>query len=370
MAALLTVGAVSCRKDKDEDQQPSAANYDYGTFAEGVYQPTYHISAVREDGTTVQVWSWATANLESVTDLRSACNHTFYYANDRLSKVTASTGPHNIFYYYSGSKLSKVEFVNTATQVVDMTMNISRTANEKISLINLEMSDDFMISTALSLIGVSKEQNPMSRILGEATFKQVVAMAQLMPRSKNGSKFNIDNYHFEIEYVWDGSNVKKEILTGTGSATGTLAEWAGVMGSNSALSSFMAMAAAYISDTTVYPAGVTINSTISYTYDDNRNPTYCLWMDGIDAANLSINNMTEAHTAGTAAASVTVTVPSTIPQPYYSLIVAALGGTTAPVTRNIDLSDDVTYQYTYNDHRLPSTVTVNGVTRSYVYENL
>ena len=351
LVAFLSLGVVSCKKDKSEDTNGIPS--DLGTFAEGIYKPTNKIVSVKEGSTNVQTWSWGSSKLSSITDLTNNLTYSFNYSGDMIGSViiNGSDQTQKIIYTYGGSLLTKVEIINGTR--TDVTMNVTHNANDQISSVDLLLSNDYLVSLAKSMLGM---KSALQHVVGANAAEAIVETAKLISVAKiDNPKYSISNKTFSINYVWDGNNLIRETLTGNVSATASLVNVADAFNMGS-ISSIINL----IGGDEEFPLSCTVNRTTNYTYDNKHNPLYCCWAQGISADNLSVNNLISAVSTGAAEASITITVPESIPM---------VGGMTYPFNRNIDLGGNTNYTYTYNKKDLPDTYTVDGKTYTYTYSN-
>lgn len=351
LCALMTLVIVSCKKDKDEDSAIHGTTGPQGTFAEGVYKPTYRIVSIKESGEVVQSWSWGTSKLASVVNTKDNITSSFTYSGDMLGGVSISGENSNqdIVYTYGGSLVTQMKISHNLQD--DVVMNIQHDANDRLAAVDLVLSNDYAIQMC---IGVVNFKSALGRLVGKETFEAMTEMLSLMNLKKNAGKLDISNKHFSITYTWEGSNIVKESLRGNVQATATISEVAEAFNFGS-ISNLLS----YISNDP-FPLESSIQRDIVYTYDNNPNPIWYYWGEGIAVENLSRNNIVTATTTGTLENQITITFPDAIP---------IVGGTSREFPRSTDLAASVTHTYTYNNNGYPTTVTTNGVAKNYAYSN-
>lgn len=351
LCALIAFGAVSCKKDKEEGSNVQGTTGAQGTFAEGIYKPTYRITSIKEGGNVVQSWSWGTSKLASVVNTKDNTSSSFTYSGDMIGGVTISgdNTDKSIIYTYGGSLVTQMKISNNFQD--DVIMNIQHDANDRLASVDLILSNDYAIQMC---IGVVNFKSALGRLVGKETFEAMTEMLSMMNLEKNASKLDISNKHFSITYTWNGGNIVKESLRGNVQATATIAEVADAFNFGS-ISSILS----YISNDP-FPLESDLQRDIVYTYDNNPNPIWYYWGEGIAVENLSKNNILTATTSGTLDNYFTITFPESIP---------IVGGTTREFPRSTDLAASVTHTYSYNANGYPTTVTTDGVAKTYVYSN-
>ncbi|MCF0211926.1 MAG: hypothetical protein HUK17_03410 [Bacteroidales bacterium] len=343
LVALLSLAATSCKKDID----------DLGTFSEGIYQPSFRIASIQQNGSPLETWNWGSAKLSSISLPQEGATLAFSYNGDQIGSVVITkpgTDMQTISYSYGGSKLTKVEVVNGTR--TDISMQINHNADDKISNVRLDFSDQYLVDLAFGMLGSLKT---LGSLIGDQNARSIAQAAKSLCPKSNPEKYSISNKSFTMTYVWnDDDDLTQTVLSGNVTATATLAD-VGNFIDLGALQSILSMIGSDIE----FPLSVTVNQTTNYTYDDKNNPFYCLYRNTIDASNLSKHNLLNAVASGAADMSLTLTIPSDIP---------IMGGMTYPLNRAIDLSGSDTYTYTYNKKNLPETYTLNGSSFSIIYE--
>lgn len=307
LGVLLVLGATSCKKT-DLDRM--------GTFGEGLYQPDFHISSIQQGSAASEIWSWGTSKLSSISLPTDGSMYDFTYNGDRVGMVTLTRpdgGTQRANYTYDGTLLTRMELVNGNR--TDIVMQVNHDANNHIATLNLDLSDQFLFNTAISLLGSSM---------------------------KSAAKYSITNKQFAGTLTWSGDNVEKFLLTGNVTATTTLSDLAEFIELPSVIQGMLEQ----IGDVE-YPLTATLNQSTTYTYDECNNPFYCHYRTNLDPSILSKNNLLSATTTGTLEIKVTVT-----DLPFIG---------SYPVSRTIDLGESHTYSYTYNKKNLPETYTVDGI---------
>lgn len=335
---LLTI--VSCTKEVE------------GTLSEGIFQPKYKIQKITEGSNIISSWTWGTSKLASISDKENHCEMTFNYSGDMLGSVlfTYDNGneDESIYYTYGGTLLTKVELVKGTTTMV--TMIVNHNANDQISNINLEMSDSYLIALAMQQLGMGGKA--ITHLISPSAIDAITTLAKALP-SKKG-KYSIENKHFSITYTWENDNLVKEVLSGNITAEASLTD----LGSAINMGPYLDMILNYINLDQEFPLSCTVHRETNYSYDDNPNPLLFFWGNGIDAQNLSRNNITNSIATGAADVTIVITIPDGIP---------LLGGTDYPYKQSFDLSGKTSYNYQYNNKHYPVSVTTDGHSYKYNY---
>ena len=339
IAIICTLSVASCGKVK-------------GNLGEGIYQPNIKISKIYTGSNNLaQSWDWGTSKLSSIQDIENGINYSFSYAGDMLGNVTMDytddTPSQSIFYSYGGTMLTQVEIVEGTQTMVKMFVN--HDADDHISTINLDISNDYLIRMAKQLLF---QKSALSHVISSNAFNAMAAINEISI-SKKAPKYDVSNKHFTITYTWNGDNISSEVTSGNVSATATINDISSAFDLGSVSSLLQ-----YFGSDTEYPLSCTVSSKTEYLYDDAKNPLQYCWANGIDATNLSRNNVTKATTTGSADATFTLIVPESIP---------LIGGMSYDVPRNIDLGETQEYTYKYNKKNYPESYTNNGVTHTYEY---
>ncbi len=339
---LLAVAAVStmaslaaCNREAD------------GLFEEGTHQPEHKVATVKENGGLAQSWEWGEKKLSTITDQKANCTYTFSYTGDKLANTVVSYrdgSTESIFYTYENGALSKVQLVNGTR--VDMEFMVSHNANDKFSTVNINISDIYFFEMAMAALNgnIMIKSQGARLLLGDDMFDNLAKVAAATPQSKmQGGKYSIENKHFQLTYVWEGDNVKEEVLSGNVTATATLSD----MGQFIDLGPLQ-FVLDYLDMNIEYPISVTVNRKVNYTYDEKFNPYWYCWIAGFDARSLSRNNMVTDVAVGSGEGTVTVSLPNEVPM---------LGGMEYPITRTVDMSHNYSYNYEYNKKKYPTKVT-------------
>ncbi|MBQ2508693.1 MAG: hypothetical protein II532_02875 [Bacteroidales bacterium] len=334
LALLIVAGLSSCTKE------PS------GTFDEGVFQPKYKISTIKLNNANFQTWNWASSKLSGINDITNNATYSFSYTGNQLTNTQiayADGSSQNIQYTYSGDYLTRVEVYNGSR--ADISMTVNHNASDKISTVNIDVSDAFLIEAGLSVMNgtFSFKMGAARYLLSETAFESLMTMAQLYAvASKNNAKYSIDNKHFSITYTWNGDNVATEAFAGNVNASVTVDDISQVIGSSSPMISAILN---YLDADAEYPLDINVERTTNYTYDDKGNPYWYCWTSGFDAQNLSKNNILTDNATGAGTGNITVTLP-------------IVGTSTYPI-QNVDLSHSLSYTYSYNKKKYPTQITIS-----------
>ena len=323
-----------------------------GNMAEGLYQPKYKIQEITENSKTLSAWTWGTSKLASISDIENHCEMTFNYTGDLLGSVLFNyndgSEDESIYYTYGGSLLTKVEIVRGSTTLV--ILNVNHNASDEISNINIEISDAYLVEFAIQQMGMGGKA--ITHLLSPSAIEAITEIAKKFP-SKNG-KYSIGNKHFSIAYTWNDGNLIKEVLSGNVTAETSLSD----IGSILDLGPYFDMILNYINLEQDFPLSCTIHRETNYSYDENPNPLLYFWGNGIDAKNLSKNNMLNSIATGSIDATIVIAIPDEVP---------LLGGTDYPYKQSFDLSGKTSFDYKYNNKHYPTTITSEGHTITYNY---
>lgn len=321
-AVALVAGAVSCKKEKI-DPVP--------VYTEGIYHPLMQIATVSENGTLTQEWNWVGDNLDKITTPNGGAT-TYNYSGDYISKVSI-TGDQmeELRYYYDANNMfTKCEIFYNGMQAV--TMNFTHNAAGKISGAEILIDDNFLLSLAGNLLGGG---SLFERLVGRQAAESMIIMAKLQ-YAKN-PKFSVGNKDFGMTLEWNGKNLSNQIINGTASV---------VLDTNdlNLLQMFIEIPEQYLPMIQMVmalqgglPITLSLNDTITCTYDTNYNPFFCNWGEIFSHRNLSLNNALTMSNTGTVAIS------------------ASLLGQTMDLY-NYPLNNYTEYQYQYNDNRYPTKV--------------
>ena len=370
MMTVAVLGGVlftSCKeKDKPEPQEPTeetATDTKYDEhLSEGVFQPAYRIANLYHDDAIYQTWEWGTSKLASVEDAEEMCTYEFSYSGDQVSAITVTYEDgkmESLNFGYNGL-LTRVEIAEgNMTTVV---MGVSHNANDQVTNVSLDYSDDYIIDMATSqLLGKSV----MSHVLSRSAMNGIVEMSKMLNErnAKNGAKYTVTNKHFALVYTWNGDNLVREELSGNFSAMATINDVANIFN----LGQLAAVASYFANDS--YPMSYTVESRTDYTFDGKVNPTRYYWGKGIAPSNLSKNNVLTATTEGRVEMAVTVTLPDSLNSMVRMAILSLWDGNTQHTyTREKDLSDSETHTYKYNSNNYLTSDACNGTVTKYKYK--
>lgn len=324
-AVALMAGAVSCKKEKIEPVDPVPV------YAEGIFHPVMHIATVSEDGVLTQEWNWVGDNLDKITAPDGGVT-TYNYSGNYISKVstTGDQAEELRYYYDENNKFTKCEIYYNGLQSI--VMNLTHNAAGKVSGAEVLIDDNFLLSLAGSLLGGG---SLFEKLVGRQAAESLITMAKLQ-YAKN-PKFSVGNKEFGMTLEWNGENLSNQIINGNVSI---------ILDTNdlNMLQMFVEIPEEYLPMIQMVmalqgglPISLTINDTITCTYDTNYNPFFCNWGEIFSHRNLSLNNALTMTNVGSVSIS------------------ASLLGQTMDLY-NYPLNQYAEYEYQYNDKRYPTHV--------------
>ena len=303
-ALAMIAGAVSCKKDDPVDpveDDPVVTE----KLAEGIYQPAMKIASITTDIGDFEEWSWGAKNLDHITGRgEEAHSVTFGYAGDYVSKVIGNGEEWR--YFYSSNQLSSSQLWVDNAKVIEMSFDHS--ADGKINSARIDIDESYLMQMLGGMIGGGGF--PFANLLNRSAMESLAEMAKISAAVRNNAKFSVGSLNVGINFQWDGENVKNMMLN-AGIAINidtndlNLIESLGVIPEE--FSTYIAMARVAMAFTGgVVPLQLEMNDTVSYTYDNNRNPFYCYLGNGIDPKAFSYNNVTIEDNHGAMTGSVSL----------------------------------------------------------------
>lgn len=339
LAALLAVGATSCKKEPDPENNPDTPEWSAGTFAEGIYKPSFHIQSILEGETPLQEWTWGSTKLSSIVDNEEGTTYTFEYSGDMVSSVYNEDANEQYRYTYGGSLLTKVEMFKDGNN--DLTMTLSHDANDHISRADLDLSLEYI----MDLVGGNVfKKRALARLIGPRHAETLcTALADLQSKG-NGAKLEMSDPVFSIANTWQGDNISQSVFSGTVTISFKASDIPDFI-LNLIPDNYRALL--NLLGNTSIPLKVTFSSTSDNTFDSQVNPTYCLYVNGIGDAALSANNITRVATTEATKFAINL----------------SLFSFDTTFRRN---SNQLT-SYTYDEHGLPLTYTTDETTYTINY---
>lgn len=293
LCALAMLGVVSCKKEKEDssDQSPIPV------YTEGCYQPVAQIATITEDGALAEEWVWSGKNLDHIA-LAAGGQVLFNYSGNYISKVT-NTGAmaEEIRYYYTDNAITKCEiYYNNALAI---SMDLLHNAAGKISSATMTIDDNFLLNMFGSMFG---QGFALEKVLGEKNLRNMSMLAKL-ERNAAG-KFEVGDKNFSMTLVWDGDDVRQQIVNGTvifNISSDDLDQLLSILPIPDEAQQYvqliqlaMAMGGGKL------PLTMTVNDTINVTHDANYNPKFCFWGEMFSPENLSLHNvLTETNSGAT-----------------------------------------------------------------------
>lgn len=324
IGALAMLGAVSCKKDNPE---PEAVP----TYAEGKYQPIEKIATISEDGNLTQEWTWSNNNLDHIVMAGSGMT-TISYTGDFISKVANTGGQkEELRYTYANNMFAGCDIYYNGNEAINFS-NMLHGANGKISSADMKIADGFLLSMIGDLFG---NGGGLLKTLGKPLTNQLANIAKIRSQMNNG-KFEFGGTTMNMAMVWDGDNLKQQIIHGDITMNITTEDI-------DLLSQFLPIPDEYKSLIELammlgggrLPINIAYNDTANCTYDNNYNPMFCNWTQMFSPQNLSINNATVVEHHGAMTMGITM-----------------MGQTTT--LANNPLNSTETYIYEYNDKKYPT----------------
>ena len=335
IALALVAGAVSCKKEKVE-------HICTPVYQEGVYHPCQMIDTLVDEDGNRQIWLWSDNDL---TEVRYGDDEvvTYNYANNLISSVTTIGGAREeIHYSYEGGKFSTCDIYYNSAKALSMAL----THNEagKISGADVTIENDFLLQLAGSLLG---KGTAFEKIVGNNMAKSLVDMAK-MTQNQEGAKFDIGDKNVTMTLLWNGENMTQQV----NSASINLNVSADDI---EFISQFIDIPEQYMSMIQLVmamgggnvPLQLSVNDTMTSTYDNKNNPLFCNWGEIFSPQNLSMNN-----------------VVTTTERGALSVGISMMGQTTNIYNQPIESYKE--YIYEYNDKNYPTRVSGDlNVTYSY-----
>lgn len=341
--SLLTM--VACKKDNGENK-PHGGNTpaeQQEPEGDGYYLPTVKIAFIGNNGNPYERWDWNDGLLESIDTADASGGYSpaslYTYANKRLTQTYAELfgSMVDINYSYNGKLLKSV--AASAQGMTVLTANFVRTANDKIGTVNLDLNDELLqmiLPMLLEQLGGFGGNGDSSKYCPDQTANYLVSMLQ----HPKGSKFSYDNSSFALNFEWTGDNATRVLLTGSVDLTVTVEELRNLLSLDSNMATYAAMLGMLGNDTEL-PVSLSINDTITHTYDNHPNP-YLGFLGRPDISAFSANNVENTIHHGSVAADITIST--------------FLGDQHIPFSKPLP-STQMSNSYTYNANGYPSTIT-------------
>lgn len=313
--ALCTIALIlasGCKKDDEINSNFNPPN-PVPTYTEGYYRPYAQIATIEEDGIIAETWLWNGSDLNSIAKANGDSIY-FRYTSKNLPKTSydwkyishvnkIGSQKEDIRYYYQGQSMVKCEIYYN--NFLAVTMDLAHNADGKISNADMTIDDEFLLNMAGSILGKGAA---FEKLVGTKTAEQMILMAKLA--QKDDSKLSIGDKKFGMTLVWDGNNLKQQILNGT-VAINISSEDMDFLTSilpipDEAQQIVQLIQLAMIMGGGYLPINMNINDTVNVTHDTNYNPLFCYWGDIFSPEILSMNNvLTQTH-SGSASVSVSL----------------------------------------------------------------
>ena len=337
-ALALMVGAVSCKKEKEEPRVENPVP----VYAEGIYHPTMKIATVSEDGEQTQQWIWEGDNLDKILATNGE-NVTYNFSGGYISSVaTAGDRTEEIRYYYDDNHSFKsCEIYYDGNKAV--TMVFSHSAAGKISRAEVSIEDSFLLSLAGDLLGFG---SGFEKLVGRPAAESMIMMAKIA--HAQGTKFSVGEKVITATVDWTGENVSKLMLNASVNLTIDTNDLNLVRQFIDIPEEFLPIIQLAMAYGGGLPLTLAVNDTISSTFDDNYNPMFCNWGMMVSPETLSLNNiLTQTNKGGV------------------SVSVSMMGQTRELFNNPMD--DYTEYLYEYNDKKYPTRVS-GDAEREYTYK--
>ena len=334
-ALLGVVAIVSLSACKKDDPQPEPAGG--GTSnppvvtasTEGIYAPDAKVQTIKEDGITVEEWSWENGKLTTVTpyeDGAAATADARLYAYDGHNRITSiADGEMEMTFAYSGDKLQSFTLKNEGETM--MTSTVSARANDKISKLDVAMSE-----------------GAISGMLGEMV--------------GNISDDAVSNVVSTVDLTWTGDNVTRTITSFGATVTMTMSQLAEMLN----LTSLVAQYPTIQTILNLYGSRpmdlvISVADTANYTYDGKNNP-FCGFLFGLEEFSLlSKENVVSFTSNGT----MTMELPAEL-----MTLLAAVPGLSQTMSYPVP-SESENYTYQYNAAGFPVSKNNGEKTVEYIY---
>ncbi len=322
--ALAMLGAVSCKKDNPEA---------IPAYAEGKYQPVEKVATISEDGNLAQEWVWADKNLDHIV-VAGEGTISLSYDGDFIAKVTSNAGnKEELRYTYANNLISGCDIYYNGSEAIKFG-NVLHGANGKISSADITVSDGFLMSMIGNMFG---NGGGLFKTLGRPLTESLVKVANLRSQMNN-RKFEFGGTTMNMAMVWDGENLKQQIVHGdivmniTSDDIELLGQFLPIPDEYQGMLELAMMLGGG-----KLPITIAYNDTTNCTYDNNYNPMFCNWTQMFSPQNLSLNNATVVEHRGAMTMGITM-----------------MGQTTNLM--NTPLNSTETYIYEYNDKKYPTRV--------------
>lgn len=329
----------SCKPDDTPNTGGNGENTPQERLAEGIYEPDNKISSVAYDGVTEEQWSWADRRLDHVS-YEYGSMITCGYNGDYLSTVTSVEDGITMEsrFFYNGGFLSNYEIYQDNMLVVSA--RVTHNASNKISNTVFTISDEYIEMIMGDIVGMKT----LSNIVGERVAQSVLRMAKL--KALDSDKAELTGTSVVAAYDWEGDNVVEERMSLSVNMTLSAEE----------LSMLETMFGVDVPDaiisligSTGLPLQIAMADTMSYTYDDKRNPYCYCWVEGITATTLSCNN------------------PVSVAESGNESIAISMMGQVVPLQES-PYESNSTFVYTYNEANCPISVVSNdGSSKTITY---
>lgn len=345
-ALAMLASIVSCKKKPNEDDP--IVKDPVPEYAEGVFHPVMHLSTVAEDGTITEEYTWNGEDLASIryTD-GSVVNYT--YENGKISKIstTIEGSSMEVRYFYTGNQMSKCEVYADAQKAIDMLMRHNE--QNKINGATVTIDQDFLLSLVGDLTGKAAFLN---NVCGEAVTKAMTKMAKIA--AKDMRKLTIDSQVIELSCDWAGENVSNQYVSAVVNVKLSSEDLTGL--GDILPEEIQAMLSLIVMGG--LPLSLTLNDTISATYDNYYNPNFCNWggLMSMDFTNpnlagmLSLNNVLTTTNNGTISISINLGQPAEL--------------FNQPIANEYN-----EYTYLYNDKKYPTQMNAGETTITYSYQD-
>lgn len=341
-ALALMAGAVSCKKDKIEEEPNNPPALVTENLSEGIYQPAEKIASINIGDSINEEWTWGAKNLDRVTT-NGANLLTFSYDGDFVSKVTGNG--EEWCYSYSNNKLSKGVLKIDNNQVVEIVF--SHNDDGKINSANLKIDTTFLMELLMGMIGGG--EFPFANVLSRSTIESLAQMVKISAAVSNNPKFSMGSLDLGLNIVWNDDNVKDVVLNAGMVINIDTNDLNSIVNLGIIPEEYITVASTAIAISGgVLPLQLALNDTVSYTYDNNRNPFYCYLGNGIDPRAFSYNNVTTENNHGAMTVSVTLF-------------------TQTMELFNSPINESMTYNYEYNANGYPKKC-ISDITTTYTYK--
>lgn len=311
LAATIVMGAVSCKKEKNE---PTNNVPTEPTYQEGVYAPLMKIETINyEDNNNIETWNWNGEELTSITSTNNGTRN-FTYNDGKIARVNGGIMGINgiINFTYNGDQLKQCTVNNEGS---DLALVSFTHAENKINGADVAIDVDYVVSMLRELI------------------------PGLPTKSVNtkGIKLSESDNNAHVDFIWDNKNIKQMKMSGDIPFEVTKEMYESIKPYLPLEESVLSMIDIYFLMQNSLHLQISVSDTIDYTYDmEGFNPYFC-YMGDVSPVNLSLNNVASASTHGKINLSVNLT-----------------GNPTQLFSRPNE--DQENYTYTYNEKKYPTKV--------------